>query len=213
VYDDRDVNPRAQPPAASLDRGMRRQLEELPDIVGWKMGLTVPAVQEHLGLAGPVLGHLPRTAVIDGEEHSLVGGTSVAVEPELALEIGEGGGVGRMGLALEVVDLNRSLEEMEEVLAENVFQRAVLFGPLGEPVSDPQVVVAVNGEEREPVGALESPEQTLRFVHDFLARYERAPEPGQLVIAGSLAPAIAVSPGDVVALRAQDLGAVALRLT
>jgi 2-oxo-3-hexenedioate decarboxylase len=177
------------------------------------MGLTVPAIQEHLGLDGPVLGHLPRAAVIEGGEHSLAGGTSVAVEPELALEIDADGGVGRMGLALEVVDLNRSLEELEEVLAENIFQRAVAFGPLGDSVEQPEVTVSVNGEERGSALPLEPPAETLRFVHEFLDRFGVTPEPGQIVIAGSLTPAIPVSPDDFVELRAEGLGQVALRLT
>jgi 2-keto-4-pentenoate hydratase len=175
------------------------------------MGLTVPAVQEHLGLDGPVIGHLPRAAVI-GEEHSLAGGTSVALEPELALEIGPDGGLARMGLALEVVDLNRSLEELEEVLAENVYQRAVAFGHLGRPVELPTVKVIVNGERRE-VAVTDDPAKTLAFVHEFLGRFGVTPEQGQLVIAGSLTPAIAVSPGDMVEIRAEALGEVTLRLT
>lgn len=191
---------------------MRRQLDGLGDIVGWKMGLTVPAVQQHLGLDGPVMGHLPRSALIEGE-HSLAGGTSVALEPELAVEIGQDGGVGRMAVALEVVDLNRSLEELEEVLAENVFQRAVTFGPLSQAMQDPEVIVSVNGQARPAVRALEPPADTLRFVHQFLGRFGVTPEQGQVVIAGSLTPAIVVNAGDTVQVRADGLGQVSLRMT
>lgn len=196
-----------------VDKGMRRQLEGLGDIIGWKMGLTVPAVQEHLGLDGPVLGHLLRTSVIKGGEHSLAGGTSVAVEPELALEIATGRQrPSRIGLALEVVDLNRSLDELEDVLAENVFQRAVAFGPLREPSATPQVRLTVNGEARE-LPPPEDPTVTLAFVHEFLGRFGVQPQAGQIVIAGSLGPAIPVAPGDVLELSADGLGELALRIT
>lgn len=191
---------------------MRRQLERLGEIVGWKMGLTVPAVQKQLGLEGPVLGHLPRAAVVEGE-HSLAGGTSVALEPELALEFGGDGALARMGVALEVVDLDRSLEELEDVIAENVFHRAVAFGPLMEPREPPLVAhVRVNGAERR-VEAVDDPRATLGFVREFLGRFGAEPEPGQVVIAGSLTPPIPVSPGDVVELAADGLGSVRLALT
>jgi 2-keto-4-pentenoate hydratase len=183
------------------------------DIIGWKMGLTVPAVQEHLGLEGPILGHLPRSAVDTTGEHSLAGGTAVAVEPELALEIGEDGGVAAMAVALEVVDLNRSLDELEEVIAENIFQRAVVFGPPAEPVTDPEVFVTINGEEQPAVRSLEPPADTLRFVHEFLGRFDVKPEPGHVVIAGSLTPAIPAKPGDVIEIRADHLGSAKLKLT
>lgn len=190
---------------------MRRQLGALGEIVGWKMGLTVPAVQQHLGLDGPVLGHLPRSAVIEGGEHSVAGGTNIALEPELAIEIGDDGLPSRMGLAVEVVDLNRSLEELEEVLAGNVFHRAVAFGRLGAPVEAPQVRVKLNGEERDAARP-DDPAETLAFVPEFLGRFGHKPEPGQLVIAGSLTPALPAAAGDVIELAADGLGELALRL-
>ena len=190
---------------------MRRQLAALGEIVGWKMGLTVPAVQQHLGLDGPVLGHLPRSAVIDGSEHSLAGGTNVALEPELVLEIGEGDEPSRMGVAIEVVDLNRSLDDLEDVLAENVFHRAVAFGPLCAPGEVPHVRVKLNSEEREAARP-DDPAETLAFVREFLGRFGHEPEPGQLVIAGSLTPALPAAAGDVIEVAADGLGELALRL-
>lgn len=191
---------------------MRRQLAGLGEVVGWKMGLTVPALQKQLGLEGPVVGHLPHNAIVEGE-HSLAGGRSVALEPELALELGDGGSLTRMGLALEVVDLNRALDELEEVIAQNIFQRAVAFGPLADPVERPLARVSVNGEERHRVEAEDDPRETLAFVRDFLARFGVEVEPGQLVIAGSLTRPIPVSPGDVVELAADGLGSISLALT
>ena len=75
-----------------VERGMRRQLAAAPDDrIGWKMALNAPAIMEALGLPEPALGWLSRERVATGE-HSLAGSANPAVEPELLLEAGEGGG-------------------------------------------------------------------------------------------------------------------------
>ena len=194
-----------------VERGMRRQLASAPDDrIGWKMALNAPALMEALGLPEPALGWLSRARVASGG-HSLDGATGPAVEPELLLEAGEGGTVARMGVALEVVDFDRPLEDLEEVVAGNVFHRAVALGELG-PVVDPgEAVFSVNGEERARITDLVPPVETLAFVGDFLGRLGERLAPGDLVIAGALAPAAQVSPGDEVALEAGRVGAISLR--
>ena len=111
-----------------VERGMRRQLVAAPeDRIGWKMALNAPAIMEALGLPEPALGWLSRERVAIGE-HSLAGSANPAVEPELLLEAGEGAAVARMGVALEVVDLDQPLTEVEEVIAGNIFHSAVALG-------------------------------------------------------------------------------------
>ena len=194
-----------------VERGMRRQLASAPaDRIGWKMALNAPAIMEALGLDEPALGWLSRAQVADGE-HSLAGSTQPAVEPELLLEAGEDGAVARMGVALEVVDLDRPLEDLEDVIANNVFHRAVALGELG-PVLDPgECLFGINGEERARVVEFEPPTDTLAFVAGFLERCGQRLAPGDLVIAGALAPAAPVAAGDVANLAVGRVGAISLR--
>jgi 2-keto-4-pentenoate hydratase len=194
-----------------VERGMRRQLAAAPDDrIGWKMALNAPAIMEALGLREPALGWLSRERVAAGD-HSLEGSANPAVEPELLLEAGEAGAVARMGVALEVVDLDRPLQEVEEVIAGNVFHRAVALGELG-PVSDPgEAVFRLNDEERGRVAEFEPPAETLAFVDRFLRELGEELRPGELVIAGALVPAAQVAAGDVAELQVERLGAVSLR--
>jgi 2-keto-4-pentenoate hydratase len=194
-----------------VERGMRRQLASIPaDRIGWKMALNAPAIMEALGLEEPALGWLSRAQVADGE-HSLAGSTQPAVEPELLLEAGADGGVARIGVALEVVDLDRSLDDVEEVIAANIFHRAVAPGDLG-PVTEPgEAVFSLNGQERARIGEFEPAAQTLAFVGRFLGELGEELRPGDLVIAGALAPAAPVADGDVAELEVGRVGAISLR--
>jgi 2-keto-4-pentenoate hydratase len=194
-----------------VERGMRRQLDAAPpDRIGWKMALNAPPIMEALGLEEPALGWLSRAQVADGE-HSLEGSTQPAVEPELLLEAGEDGGVSRIGVALEVVDFDRPLEDLEDVIAGNVFHRAVALGALGPVLDLGEAVFTVNGEERARVADFEPPRDTLAFVAGFLERCGPLLAPGDLVIAGALAPAAPVADGDVATLDAGRVGAISLR--
>ena len=116
-----------------------------------------------------------------------------------------------MGVALEVVDLDRPLEQVEEVIASNVFHRAVALGELGPVVEPGEAVFSLNGEERARIGEIEPPAQTLAFVGDFLGRLGERLAPGDLVIAGALAPAAQVAGGDLAELAVEGVGSVSLR--
>lgn len=116
-----------------------------------------------------------------------------------------------MGVALEIVDFDRPLEDLEGVIAHNVFHRAVALGELG-PVLDPgEAVFTINGEERARVSEFEPPADTLAFVAGFLERCGQRLAPGDLVIAGALASAATVVAGDVAELDVGRVGAISLR--
>jgi 2-keto-4-pentenoate hydratase len=196
-----------------VERGMRRQLAAGPsDRIGWKLALNAPAIMEKLGLPEPGLGWLARSRVAS-TEHSLAGSSHPAVEPELLLQAGEGGTLAGLGVALEVVDFDAPLDDVEEVIAGNVFHRAVAFGPLGEALTPGVAVFRVNEEERAVIEQFEAPAETLAFVNRFLRSVGERLAEGELVIAGALAPAAPVAPGDVASLDVAGVGSVSLRFT
>lgn len=196
-----------------VERGMRRQLASAPpDAIGWKLALNAPPLMKRLGLEEPALGRLSAARVAVGT-HSLASSAQPAVEPELVLEAGEGAAVARIGVALEVVDFDRGLDNVEEVIATNVFHRAVAFGSLVAPVAPGDAVFSLTGSEPARVSTGDAPLSTLRWVDGFLGRLGRGLAPGELVIAGALAPPAPVSAGDVAELVVAGVGSVRLEFT
>jgi 2-keto-4-pentenoate hydratase len=202
-----------------LARGERR--------IGWKIGLNVVAVQRQLGIDAPVIGHLTSASVIeDGSAHSLAGATRPGVEPEVAIHIAarveaeEGweaalAAVEGLGAAIEVVDIDPALRDVETILARNVFHRGAVLGSAGEaslpagtsarvlrdgaPAAeelDVRAAVDVAGTVLHVAGLLES--QGLRL------------DAGDVVIAGSLTPIVPVEPGSKVEVEIGTLGTLAL---
>ena len=60
--------------------------------IGWKIALNDPRVQKALEISQPVIGYLASGTQVGAEGiHSLAGATRPAVEPEIAVHVGEGG--------------------------------------------------------------------------------------------------------------------------
>ncbi len=210
---------------AKVAAGMRAQLGRRDaEIVagaaplGWKMGLTVAAVQEGLGLDGPVVGYMTSgTRLEPGAEVSLAGFTNAMCEPEVAIHVGEGGTIAALGAAIELVDIDLPFEDVEAILAANIFHRAVV---LGEPVAGASLagVTAQVSKDGEPLAEVTAsdvvgdPAETVRFVADYLEPHGATLDPGHVIIAGSLTPPVAVQAGDLFEVDLGPLGQVDLSL-
>jgi 2-keto-4-pentenoate hydratase len=202
--------------AGRVSRGMRalldrrdRELARGDRQVGWKIGFNTAAIQQHLGLTDPVVGYLLESGVIPaGSTLSLAGWSAPAVEVELAVRVGDDGGVGGLAPALELVDLDMPFDDIEPVLAGNICQRGVVFGaevPGVDPwatrvkVTKAEAVVAEGDLEEDPA-------TTVEFVRTFLAAHGATLEPGQRIIAGSMVAPMAVAPGDELRVAFGPLG-------
>jgi 2-oxo-hept-3-ene-1,7-dioate hydratase len=217
----------------AVGRGMRAQLArrdvELADgarQVGWKIGFNTPAIQQAFGLSDPVVGYLlDRGVTTDGATVSLDGWTAPAVEVEVAVRVGDDGGVAGLAPALELVDLDISFDDIEPVLANNICQRGVVFGD-EVPGVDPWAVVANVTRDRavrdgggadsgqlvaEGGRISEDPATTVDFVRSFLAAHGSSLEPGHRIIAGSVVPPIPVAPGDSLDVDFGPLGRLSVR--
>jgi len=216
-----------------VERGMAAQLarrqEQLTageEPIGWKIGLNPPAAQEKAGISAPVTGFLTDATVLATGGRYTIDGADVSVEPEVAvrlgtdLDAGAGAGAGSAAIAslapaLEVVDLDRDVSEIEAVLAGNVFHRAVVFGDelegahslagLGFRVlrgSEPEA----EGDVVEAAGHLDT---LLLGVTRFLDAHGAALRAADRVICGSLVvPPLAANPGETIALDLGPLGRV-----
>jgi 2-keto-4-pentenoate hydratase len=195
----------AQSPVG-VDAGMRAllarrsaELEGGATPVGWKIGFNTPAIQAHFGISGAVVGYLTDTTVMDaGDPIDLSGWQRPALEVEVAIRVGDSGGIGALGPALELVDLNLPFDRLEPILAGNVFHRGVVFGPESEAQELRELAVSVvKGGEQVADGRLrERPEATIGVVRTFLGAHGTRLRPGERIIAGSLIAPMDIAPGD-----------------
>jgi 2-keto-4-pentenoate hydratase len=186
------------------------------DAVGWKVGFNLPAVWPALGLDAPVAGYLTRQTVVEpGSSVSLAGFTRATVEPEIAITVGEDGGVAALAPAIEVVDVDLPFEDVEAILAGNVFHRAVTFGPTapGTTLDGFACRVTRGGETVASADATEDPAHTVARVGAFLDAHGARLEPGHRIIAGTLTPPLPVAPGDEIKVDLGALGTIALRFS
>ena len=217
-----------------VERGLRAQLElrrrrlaEGDRPIGWKVAFGAPQALDLLGLGAPLVGFLTSRALVEpGATYSITGWTKPALEAELAVHMGRdlGAGASRpetqaaiagLGPAIELADIDRPLEELEAVLAENIFQRGVVLGPpeparAGGDARGIHARVAVDGEE---VGATDDPTAltgeligVVAHVATLLAAFGETLRAGEVVIAGAVLPHVWPEPGQEVEVELEPLG-------
>lgn len=195
-------------------RGMARQLEvrrqrlaagEKP--LGWKVGFGAPAALARLGIERPLVGFMMQGSRVEpGAEVKLRGWTKPIAEPEIAIHLGrevEGqvgaeearAAVAALGPAIELVDLDRPPDDVEAILADNIFHRNVVLGPAstahaGAKLDGLTGRVFRRGVETQSVSALEANTGRLvDIVADVartLALFGEKLRAGEIIIAGSV---------------------------
>ncbi|MBX5441426.1 MAG: hypothetical protein IRZ32_07855 [Solirubrobacteraceae bacterium] len=221
-------------------RGMERQLEararrleagERP--LGWKVAFGSPQAMENLGIEAPLVGFLTDAArVEDGAACSVAGWTNGALEPEIAVHLGadlEAGAdretaaaaIAGLGPAIELADLDLPLDDLEAVVAGNIFQRGVVLGPmdparaggdgtgLSAEIERDGAPVARTGRPLDVVGDLVD---ATRHVADFLGAFGERLRAGEVIITGSVVPLIRLDGGGAYAYRLEPLGGLAVSI-
>ena len=203
--------------AALLTR--RKQiLAQAGEPIGWKVGFNVPEIQQKLGLDGPLAGFLTGDGLLeDGAEWSLAENGDVEVESEVAVELGDDArSIAALLPALELTDPPDLSQDVETILAGNIFHRAVAFGPRVETDAPGAGRILVNGEVQHELDAEQTRANLTRMVDAIARRLSDADErlsPGERIITGILAPPHSARPGDTVRLELDELGGVELRFT
>ncbi len=201
--------------------------------VGWKVGLTSPAIQRQFGFAEPVFGCL----LADGRKASgHVFGAGELIEPGFEVEL-----CFRMRAALAgEADLDRVREAVEVchpaleiietrgdfraqlhlALADNAQQKAFVLGapvPLTPALDLPRVEarVWINGEEvasGRGDGVLGNPLNSVAWLARKLGEFGRALREGDYVMSGSFTRQFPLRPGDSVRADFSGIGAVETRM-
>lgn len=207
-----------------IARGMATQFElkkqrladgEAP--IGWKAGFGAPAVLEKLKLDACLVGFMHDKNKLDsGATVSLAGWSKPALEPEIAIHLGKDVAAGAdadtvrdaiaaIGPAIELVDLKPPLNDVEAILSGNIFHRHVIVGAsnashAGGNTGGLSARVVRNGEETAnttEVEALTGPlVPIVQRIADTIGPMGESLKAGQVIIAGSIVPAIFLNSED-----------------
>jgi 2-keto-4-pentenoate hydratase len=194
----------------------RAELQGGAKRLGWKIGFNLPAVQEMFGVEEPAIGYLTSATLLeDGAEYSASGTTRLVVEPEIAVEIGEDGGIGGYAPAIELADMNRPLDDLQAIVAEDIFHRGVIFGDFRpELEGPPRASVVIDGEER---AAAQAPgdyfDGIVELASRLLGEQGESLHPGDRIICGIITPIVPVEPGDDVSVDFGPAGELTVRVT
>ncbi len=222
--------------------GLRRQLADREAALaaggrrlGWKVGFGAPASLQAMRIGAPLLGHLTdRTLVAPGSTVSVEGWTRGIVEFEVAVYMGadlEGGAspaaargaVGAIGPAIELADVDGPVEAeaVADIVAGNIFHRAVVLGPPdpsrgGLDISALTARVLVDGIETARVTRLEAltgsyPEIVATVAGTLAANGERL-QAGDVIITGSVIPPVPVGEGSHFTFALDPFPALEIRL-
>lgn len=226
--------PRAWFDRLSLDEAYRIQLGMIARRVaagerhiGWKVGLTAPAIQQQFGFHEPVFG-----CILESEPSGHVFGRDELIKPgfesELCLRVGKTlSGTIDMATARAAIEaVHPSLEIIETrgdftaqiaiALADNAQQKTVILGdpvPLGDLALDQvAATVQINGKTVATGtgdAVLGNPLNSVIWLARKLTEFGRSIQPGDIIMSGSFTRQFPIEPGDRVQVSFSGVGDVA----
>ncbi len=224
-----------------IERGMRAQLAlrakriaagEKP--LGWKVGFGAPAAMKKLDIHSPLVGFLMSRALLRTGATIPVGQwTKPAVEAEIAVHMGRPlpGGADRaaaaaaiagLGPAIEIADVEFPPDDVERILAADIYQRHVILGPcdasragcrldgLDCRVSRNSAEVARTSDPQALTGAYVD---IVRHVADVLDTCGERLDAGEIIITGSITSPLWIEAGDDIRFELQPVGTLAVSFT
>ncbi len=217
--------------AAQLGR-WRERVNAGEQPLGWKVGFGAPAAMQKLGIKAPLVGYLTDRALIaTGATVSLADWKKPVAEPEIAVHMGRNLSAGAdrdtvkaaiagLGPAIELADVDRPPEDVEHILAGNIYQRGIILGPCdasraGGVVDGLHGYVARNGsgfaQTSDPQAATGELIDIVRHVADTLADFGHTLRAGQIIITGSIVPPLWVEAGEEIVFKLDPIGSVSIR--
>jgi 2-keto-4-pentenoate hydratase len=193
--------------------------------IGWKVGLTAPAIQHQFGFHEPVFGCVldskpsghrfaPQDLIAPGFENELcmrlrtnLSGTITLQEARAAIDV--------VYPSLEIIETRGPFtEQIALALADNAQQKTVI---LGEPSSLPndltaiEARVSINGQQVATGtgdAVLGNPLHSIVWLAAKLGAYGRTLKAGEIVMTGSVTRQFPIAPGDQIETVFTGLGSV-----
>lgn len=207
-----------------ISAGLRRQEAGSRELLaggarrlGWKAGFGTAAAVEKLGTQGPLAGFLTAATLHpSGTSFDVSDWAKPVLEPELAVRLATDVRAGQdrsatevaiaeVGAAIELVDLGEAGEDAGEILAANVFHRALLLGDLiplaaGASLAEARIDVRSDGQAHalgaDPSDLLGDLVEVLIGMADLLAGSEDGLRAGDVVITGAAIKPFELSGGE-----------------
>ena len=218
---------------ARIESGMQQQLRRRRELmavgekpVGWKLAFGGLAALERLHINAPLVGFLmANTVVPSGSTISFAGWKKPAAEPELAVYMGKDlvsgsereatmDAIAGLGAAIELADVDHPSDDVEGMLARNIYQRHVVLGGCdtkyaGGSLSGMNARVFRNGAEMANTSDFEALTGELitivGHVANLLGHFGETLRAGQIIIAGSITPPIWVEAGESIGFHLEPL--------
>jgi 2-keto-4-pentenoate hydratase len=201
---------------AELDSGAVR--------VGWKVGLHIAEVEEVMGNQ-PVFGYLTSATRLEpGSTFHRRGVRALRAESEVAVELDRDvrstdnpetvrAAAAGLAAALELVDVDPTVEGFEGVVADNAYHRAFALGPTLKVVPGTRLVSTcrVNGEIRASGTTSEDFAVKLVAIARQLEAIDERLRSGDRIITGSLTH-VPVRGGDAVEISIAPLGSLSIQI-
>jgi len=203
-------------------RGMERQLKLRQDrlyagetSIGWKVGFGTPASQERLGINTPLVGFLTNKVLLpSGTSVSVEGWMKPALECEIAIYMGKDlqevadrettrAAIASIGPAFELADVDFPADEVEMILAGNIYNRHVILGRAdtsraGGNLDHLEALIFRNGNEVARTTDLQAMTgeviDIVSHVANLLLALGERLRAGEFIIAGTIIPHLWVQP-------------------
>jgi len=195
--------------------GLRRKLDRDERPLGYKLGFGTEQAMKTLGIDAPLVGHLVTANRLEsGAVVDISNWGNPKLEPEIVARAGDKGEITAIGAAIELVDLDTSVRDPREILEANIFQRHVLLGPVSEGAdpAEAKLTVLVDGEEVAAADDVTAATGDLDGLVKHVAKTLKAAgaelQRGDMVICGSIVPALDIAPGATVEVRLPPLGSL-----
>lgn len=199
-------------------RGMEKQFKlrearlragEKP--IGWKVGFGTPAAQERLQINAPLVGFLTDGALLpSGATVSMKGWVKPAVESEIAVYMGKDlnealdretarAAIASIGPAIELADVHFPPDDVEMILAGNIYNRHVILGGADQSragcrLDDLEAHIYRNGNEVDRTTDLQAMTgdiiDIVSHVANLLFSLGENLHAGEFIIAGTIVPHI-----------------------
>jgi 2-keto-4-pentenoate hydratase len=219
-------------------QGMRRQAALRAErqqagakLIGWKVGFGAPAAMEKLRISGPLIGFLLDQALLPSPARiSIAGWSKPAAEPEIAIHLGRDlsgdadrdtarAAISALGPAIEVADVDGPNDDVEAVLAGDIFQRHIVLGPPDVSRAGARLDGLI-GRVTRSSRALDVPANLeantgrlvdiVSHVAAATAQFADGLRAGQFIIAGSIVPPLFIETGETVTFELHPIGTVSV---
>lgn len=201
--------------------------------IGWKVGFGAPASLKSLGIDMPLVGFLMEDVLMRSDSTlSLASWTKPAAEPEVAVYLKDDlpgvtdretaqAAIGALGPAIELADVHFPPQDIEAILAGNIYNRHVILGKsdtsrAGCNLDGLVGHVSRNGQDVAAVTDLQALTGNfvgiVQHVANILASVGQMLRAGEVIITGSIVPPLWIESAEEVAYELAPIDSLKVRL-